>query len=73
MEGLPDALPASLEIDVASLGIGDKLLAGDVQLPQGISLIADTEELIASVIQTRGAEAVDEEDVANETPAESEE
>ncbi|MBA9086946.1 large subunit ribosomal protein L25 [Fontibacillus solani] len=73
VEGLPDALPPSLEIDVASLGIGDKLLAGDVQLPQGISLIADTEELIASVIQTRGAEAADEEDVANETPAESEE
>ncbi|MNP75387.1 50S ribosomal protein L25 [compost metagenome] len=73
MEGLPDVLPASLEIDVTPLGIGDKLLAGNVQLPQGITLIADEEELIASVIQTRGAEAADEEKMAEETPAESEE
>ncbi|MNM95842.1 General stress protein CTC [compost metagenome] len=73
VEGLPDALPASLEIDVTPLGIGDKLLASDVQLPQGITLIADEQELIASVIQTRGAEAADEEEVAKETPAETEE
>lgn len=64
VEGLPDALPPTLEIDVASLEIGDKLLASDVQLPQGVTLIADEAELLASVIQTRGAEAKDEEEVA---------
>ncbi|MNI48213.1 General stress protein CTC [compost metagenome] len=73
VEGLPDDLPASLEVDVSSLGIGDKLLAVDVALPAGVTLIADQQELLASVIQTRGAEAAEEEEVAEGTESEEKE
>ncbi|WHX47988.1 50S ribosomal protein L25 [Paenibacillus woosongensis] len=56
IEGLPDVLPSGLEVDVTPLGTGDKLVAADVQLPEGISLIALKDELLASVVLPRVAE-----------------
>ncbi|MEF2965023.1 50S ribosomal protein L25 [Paenibacillus sp. M1] len=50
VEGLPDDLPATIEPDVTALGIGDKLTAADVSLPQGVTLIAAGDELLASVV-----------------------
>jgi len=35
---------------VTALGIGDKLTAADVSLPQGVTLIAAGDELLASVV-----------------------
>lgn len=53
VEGLPDDLPPAIEIDVTSLGTGDKLLAGDLQLPSGVTLLASEEELLASIVLPR--------------------
>lgn len=73
VEGLPDALPSGLNIDVTSLGIGDKLVAADVSLPEGVTLLTSEEELLASIIMTRGeaADTTDEEEEATETSDES--
>ncbi|RUT40706.1 50S ribosomal protein L25 [Paenibacillus anaericanus] len=57
VEGLPDALPAGLDIDVTPLGVGDKLTAAEVSLPEGVTLVSSGEELLASVITTRGSGA----------------
>lgn len=57
VEGLPDILPAHLEIDITSLDAGDKLLAGDVKLPDGVILHALEDELLASLVLPRAAEA----------------
>lgn len=53
VEGLPADLPAAITVDVTSLGTGDKLLAADVKLPDGITLIASPEELLASIVLPR--------------------
>lgn len=53
VEGLPADLPAAITMDVTSLGTGDKLLAADVKLPDGITLIASPEELLASIVLPR--------------------
>ncbi|WP_019639863.1 50S ribosomal protein L25 [Paenibacillus fonticola] len=57
VEGLPDALPAGLEVDVTSLNTGDKLIAANVTLPGGITLVGGEDELLASVVLPRLAEA----------------
>ncbi|WP_110931844.1 50S ribosomal protein L25 [Paenibacillus bouchesdurhonensis] len=57
IEGLPDVLPGGLEVDVTSLGTGDKLVAADIQLPEGITLIGGEDELLASIVLPRLAEA----------------
>lgn len=53
VEGLPAALPAALVVDVTLLGTGDKLLAADVKLPDGIALTSSPEELLASIVLPR--------------------
>lgn len=68
VEGLPDDLPAAITVDVTPLGTGDKLLAGDVKLPKGITLIASPEELLASIILPR---VVDEDLLASEEAQET--
>ncbi|GIP54323.1 50S ribosomal protein L25 [Paenibacillus sp. Marseille-P2973] len=67
VEGLPDDLPANIEVDISSLGTGDKLTAADVSLPSGITLIGAEEELLASIVLPR----VVEEEVDTGTGAES--
>lgn len=62
IEGLPDALPTGLEVDVTSLGTGDKLVAADIRLPEGITLIGLEDELLASIVMPRLAEAENEAD-----------
>lgn len=69
VEGLPDILPASLDIDISSLGAGDKLLAGDVRLPDGVVLHSQADELLASIVLPRSADA-DAARNADEEPAE---
>ncbi|GGA41380.1 50S ribosomal protein L25 [Paenibacillus physcomitrellae] len=60
VEGLPDDLPAGIEVDVTNLGVGDKLTVTDVSIPQGITLHVPEDTLLASIVVPRGAE-VDEE------------
>lgn len=68
VEGLPTDLPPAITVDVTSLGTGDKLLASDVKLPEGITLIASPEELLASIVLPR---VVDEDLVASEEAQET--
>ncbi|GIP20747.1 50S ribosomal protein L25 [Paenibacillus sp. J22TS3] len=61
VEGLPDSLPAGIDIDVTGLGAGDKLTAAEVKLPEGVTLISSEESLLASIVLPRAADtAVDE-------------
>ncbi|WP_018753143.1 50S ribosomal protein L25 [Paenibacillus sanguinis] len=72
VEGLPGVLPASLEIDITPLEVGDKLTASEVKLPEGIILHAHPDEVLAVVLQQAvdtAAEDVDSTD--NESAAEA--
>jgi large subunit ribosomal protein L25 len=49
LEGKPLDIPDDCVIDVANLSIGDKITAGDVGLPDGVSLISDPDMVCVSV------------------------
>ena len=78
VEGLPGESPTTLEADVSALEIGDKLTVADIKVPEGITLHASDEEVLATVIVPRAvevAETVDEAEAkeadAGETTEES--
>ncbi|KKO51222.1 50S ribosomal protein L25 [Paenibacillus sp. DMB20] len=71
VEGLPADLPSAIEADVSGLEVGDKITAGDLKLPKGVTLHASEEEVLASVIIPRAVEAAEAEAAAGEeAPAE---
>ena len=49
---LPDNIPAAIEVDLSSLAeVGAQLTAGDIALPQGVSLATAEDELVAKIDQ----------------------
>lgn len=50
IECLPDKIPGHIKIDVSSLTIGKSLHVSDLKLEEGIKILTDTDEMIASVI-----------------------
>jgi large subunit ribosomal protein L25 len=54
VEGLPGQLPTEIEHDVTALVLGDQLRVGDVQLPAGVNVTNEAEELIAMISVPRG-------------------
>ena len=60
----PEAIPNELSIDISAMTMGDTLRAGEIELPDGVQLAGDPEELVAStstaVMEIEAAE-VDEE------------
>ena len=60
----PEAIPNELTIDISEMAMGDTVRAGDLELPEGVELAGDPEELVAStsirVIEIEAPE-VDEE------------
>lgn len=49
IEALPAEIPDAIEVDVSALGIGDSLNVGDVEVPAGVEVLTDPEELMVSV------------------------
>ncbi len=50
IECLPDRIPPHLELDVSGLTIGHSLHVRDIPLPEGVRVLDDPEEVIATVI-----------------------
>ena len=55
----PDLIPDSVDVDVASLKVGDKIWSQNLKLPEGVKLFKKTKFLIASIIG-RGTKDDDE-------------
>ncbi|REE66499.1 large subunit ribosomal protein L25 [Paenibacillus taihuensis] len=47
---LPDRIPEQIEINVASLGIGENLLLSDIQLPEGVTTKMDSDQVIVTIL-----------------------
>lgn len=47
---LPENIPDSIDIDVSDLKVGDNLHVHEIELPKGVSLTAESEELVVSVL-----------------------
>ena len=65
IECLPSAIPNHLEVDVTALHIGQHIEAGQVELPEGVTLLDDEDKVIVSIAQPRSV-AEDDEDEGDE-------
>lgn len=68
---LPGLIPHELTIDIAHLGIGEVLHVRDVPVPQGIQVLLDSDEVVASV-SVRGEEVAGVPSAAEAPAAEAE-
>lgn len=56
VECLPTQIPENFELDVAELVIGRSLHAGDLVIPEGVTLVTPLEEVIVTVVAPRVVE-----------------
>jgi large subunit ribosomal protein L25 len=65
VECLPTDLFSSLEVDVSVLEtLDDNILAGELELPPNVALIADPSDVVVSVVTTRAAVVEEAEEAA---------
>ena len=69
VEGKPGQLPNEIVHDVSALEVGDQLHVKDLAIPAGITVVNDSEDLIATISLPRGLE---EEEAAAEEGEEGE-
>ncbi|MBN4003444.1 50S ribosomal protein L25/general stress protein Ctc [Nostoc sp. LPT] len=68
----PENIPEIIEIDVSNLQIGDSLRIYELVLPQGVTVLGDTERVVVSVSQPQiSAAAEDEAELESETTSEA--
>ena len=63
-------IPQAIEVSVEGMDIGDAVHAGDLTLPQGVTLAAEADALVLHVLAAPTAEQIEAE--LGETPAEEE-
>ncbi|MEW6032502.1 MAG: 50S ribosomal protein L25 [Bacillota bacterium] len=71
VECLPTALPDSITVDLHGKGVGDTVTLGELAVPEGVRLLGDPAEVVASIIAPKAAAAEEEEE--KEAAAEPEE
>ncbi|MEH2084709.1 MAG: 50S ribosomal protein L25/general stress protein Ctc [Nostoc sp.] len=68
----PENIPEIIEIDVSNLQIGDSLRIHELVLPQGVTVLGDTERVVVSVSQPQISAAAEEEaELEGETASEA--
>ena len=55
VEAKPNAIPTSIEVDVAHLDLGDQLRMSEVTLPAGVTCGLDPDTLLAAAVAERAA------------------
>lgn len=45
-----DRIPESIDIDLTSLVIGDSLHVGDIKMPEGVTVLDDSEQTVLSIV-----------------------
>lgn len=69
VEALPSDLPNEIVADISGLvAVGDSIHVSDIQAPQGVTIITDAEEMVASIVAE--AAPVEEEEEAEEAEGE---
>lgn len=68
VEGMPEAIPSVIEVNISALQISDKLTVNDIQIPDGVKVLDDLEASVVSVAQPKkGPGGVDAEAESEET------
>jgi large subunit ribosomal protein L25 len=64
VEALPGDLPPAITHDVAALDMGDGVHVRDLQVPAGVTVVTDPDELVVHVVQPRGMDLGEEAEAA---------
>lgn len=72
VQGLPQDIPNSIDIDVGEMEAGDNLHVKDLVMPEGIETDMDPDRLIFTVSLPRAEEAPEAEEAQDEASAEGE-
>jgi large subunit ribosomal protein L25 len=56
VEAKPEDIPPAVEVDVSALAIGDQLRIADLQLPAGVAVQQEADELVVQIVMPRVAE-----------------
>jgi large subunit ribosomal protein L25 len=67
------SIPESLTLSVEGIEAGTQILAGQVELPKGVTLVTDAETLVVNVVTAPTAEDLDAEGAGEEAAASGEE
>lgn len=65
-------LPSSIAVEIGSLGIGDHVTVGDLQLPAGVTTTVDAEAVVASVLAPQKERSEAELDAMDDAAEENE-
>lgn len=60
LEGLPEAMPDHIEVDISGLELGDNLHVGSIQLPSGIKMLTDPDTTVLAVTTPAGTRVATE-------------
>ncbi len=66
VECLPNEIPQHISLDVSPLHIGQHVEAGELELPEGVALLADPERVIVSLSVHKQAEEEEEEEIEDD-------
>ena len=66
VEALPLEVPEHIDLDVSHMGTGDTLRIGDIEVPEGVTLLDDPETVVATVTAPTREIVVEEEEVEGE-------
>ncbi len=68
---LPGDIPASIEVDITNLNIGDSIAVADVQTSDAVEIVADPNTVIISIAAPQAEEETEEDVLGEETPEET--
>lgn len=74
IKALPDSIPSHIRVDVSQLGLGDKVCVSDLQIPEGVEVVAPSADSIVAAVhmpylRAEDEPAKEEEAAAMEEPA----
>lgn len=65
----PGNIPEAIDVEVSSLEVGDALHISELQLPEGVEVIAEADQVVASILYRGGGQAEDGEGETEEVTA----
>ncbi|MDT2235557.1 hypothetical protein P7H16_03485 [Paenibacillus larvae] len=53
-------MPEQLKVDISKLGVNQNLLVSDIEVPQGVEVVTDGNEVLITILVPQKEEAADE-------------
>jgi large subunit ribosomal protein L25 len=69
---LPRDIPHVITVDLSAFEVGETLHAGDIALPQGVSLVGNVDDTVVTALIPTAAEELEQEEAEAAAEAEAE-